>query len=194
MRLFCDSVDDVIAETLYYKIVLRFHVKSYEIFFTPPQTLPDNITPTMSDRLDPVMQAARYLYNCITKNKFFFTFAARGGAEEEEFDHLGLNQPYFAEFNPECALGRPFNHSENPSTLLPIPKLLQANCLDRDQYPWNVLRSGTDGWKWDQQRHKIYQELNVAEYKKERSTLIDQTVARSAMSTITGFAQQSSYP
>ena len=193
MRLFCDSVD-VIAETSYYEIVLRFHVKIYDILFTTPQNLPDNMAPTLSDRLDPVTQGARYLYNCITKNKYFFTFAGRGSPEEEEFNDLGLIQPYFADFQPECPLGRPLNHSENSRTLLPIPKLLHANSLDRNQYPWNVLRSGPDGWLWDRQRHRIYEQLNVAAYKAERSTLVDPTVAQSAMSTVTAFAQQSSYP
>ena len=130
-----------------------------------------------------------YLYNCITKNKYFFTFKARGGPEEE----FGI-QPYFADFNPECPLGRPLDHNEDPKRLLPIPKLFHANCLDEDQYPWNVLCFGIDAWLWDWQRHALYEEFHVASYKAERSTLIDPTDPQSAMSTVTALAQQSSYP
>ena len=152
------------------------------------------MAPTFSKTLDPMTQAVKYLYNCITKNKFFFTFEGRGSPAEEEFGHLGFIQPYFAEFNPECPLGRPLDHNEDPKSLLPIPQLFRANCLDRDQYPWNVLCVGSDGWQWDWQRHALYEELNVAAYKAQRSTLIEPTGPQSAMSTITALAQQSSYP
>ena len=152
------------------------------------------MAPAFSKILDPTTQAVRYLYNCITKNKYFFTFEGRGSPDEEEFGHLGFIQPYFAEFNPQCPLGRPLDHSEDPKTLLPTPKLLSANCLDKDQYPWSVLCSGSDGLEWDCQRHLLYQTLNVAAYKEQRSTLVDPTVSQSAMSTVTTLAQQSSYP
>ena len=152
------------------------------------------MAPSLFNRLDPMTQAAKYLYNCVTKNKYFFTFEGRGSPGEEEFGHLGFIQPYFAEFNPQCPLGRPLDHSEDPKTLLPIAKLLPANCLDKDQYPWSVLCSGSDGLAWDLQRHLLFQTLNVAAYKAQRSTLIDSTILQSAMSTVTTLAQQSSYP
>ena len=144
--------------------------------------------------LDPVTQAAKYLYDCVTKNKYYFTFKARGSSLEEEFSHFRFPQPYFAEFNPACPLGRPLSHNEDPNRLLPIPILLRANCLDRDQYPWNVLRFGSDGWEWNRLRHVLYTQLNVAAYKAQQSTLIHPTDPQSAMSTITARAQQSSYP
>ena len=140
------------------------------------------MAPSSSDRLDPVTKAAQYLHSCLTKNKFFFTL---------EFVQLEFIEPYSTEYNPACPLGRPLNHTEDPRSLLPIPKLLNANCLDRDQYPWNTLRSESDGWFWDRERHKLYQKFNVAAYKAQRSTLID---PKDPMSTITALAQQSSYP
>lgn len=149
---------------------------------------------TYPGHLDAETQAVKYLYNCLSKNKYFFTFEARAWPPEEQLGHLGFVKPYFAEFNPACPLGRPLNHTEDPRTLLPIPVLLRANCLDKDQYPWNILCSGSDGWQWDWQRQKLYEELNVAAYKAERYTLIDPTVPQSAMSTVTALAQQSSYP
>ena len=159
-------------------------------FCSHHKLLPQNMAPTFPGRLDPETVAAKFLHNCITKNKYFFTFEGRSSPEEEEF----RVQPYFAEFNPACPLGRPMSHTQNPRTLLPIPRLFHANCLDKDQYPWNVLCSGSDGWQWDLQRRALYEELNVAAYKAERSTLIDPTNPQSAMSTITALAQQSSYP
>ena len=152
------------------------------------------MAPRSSNRLDPTTRAAQYLYHCISKNKYFFTFEARGYPDEEEFGHLGLFQPYFAELNPDCPLGRAKDHCEDPATLLPIPKLLQANCLDRDQYPWSILCFGSDGWEWDWQREKLYKEFNVDAYKAKRAPLTYPTVTQSAMSTITPLAQQSSYP
>ena len=131
-----------------------------------------------------------YLYNCITNNKYFFTFEGRGSPEGDEYGELRVIQPYFAEFGPRCALGRPVNQQ----TLLPIPKLLHANCLDSDQYPWNVICSGDDGLEWDVLCQSLYNALNVDAYKAERSKIFNPIVPQSAMSTITPLAQQSSYP
>ena len=160
-----------------------------------PQTLPDTMATTLSNRLDPVTCASKYLYDCITKNKYYFTFQARGSPAKEEDSPFKFGKPYFTEFNPACPLGRPLDHGEDPKYLLPIPQLLRANCLDKDQYPWNVLRSDfNDGWEWNRLRHVLYTQLNVAAYKAQRSTLIHPTDPQSAMSTITARAQQSSYP
>lgn len=106
--------------------------------------------------------------------------------------HLGFIEPYLTEYNPKRPLGIPLEHA--PTTLFRIPKLLSANFLDQDQYPWNILCSGPDGWEWDWQRRLLYQELNVAAYKAGRSLELDLLVPQSAMSTITRIAQQSSYP
>ena len=140
--------------------------------------------------LDPMTKVLLYLHNCIN-NKYFFTFEARGSPEGEEYGgELRFIQPYLAEFHPNCKLGRPVNQE----TLLPIPKLLHANCLDSDQYPWNVVCSGDDGLEWDVLRQSFYKALNLDAYKAERSKIFNPIAPQSAMSTITPLAQQSSYP
>lgn len=142
--------------------------------------------------MDPYIQACRYLYLCLVNNKYFFTFEGRGYLEEEEWGHLGFIQPYFTEHNPKRPLGIPLDHP--PTALFRIPKLLSADSLDQDQYPWNILCSGPDGCEWDWQRQLLYQEFNVAAYKAGRSSKLDLLDPQSAMSTITRNAQQSSYP
>lgn len=142
-------------------------------------------------------QACKYAYYSIMNNKYFFTFEARGYPEEEEFGHLGFIKPYFSEVNPDRPLGRSLNHTQNQATLLPIPKLLPANCLDEDQYPWNILCFGADSCDWDCQRHSLYEEFNVAAYKAQRSSILvhrDPSATQSAMSTVTGISLQTSYP
>ena len=142
-------------------------------------------------------RASTHAYHNIINNKFYFTFEGRGYPEEEEFGHLGFIQPYFTEVNPDRPLGRALEHNEDPANLLPIPKLLPADCLDRDQYPWNILCSGLDPWGWDLQRFSLYQEFNVAAYKSQRSSPIvyeDPSDTECAMSTVTGNALQTSYP
>ena len=172
-------------------------MKSGEVFlllFTLSTTLvkhSEECEPTM---LDTYVRACRYAYLCIVNNKYFFTFEGKGAPEEEEFGHLGFIQPYFAEFNPKRPLGRHLEHTENPTTSLSIPKLLPANCLDQNKYPWNILCSGSDGWEWDWQRQLLYQQHNVAAYKAGRSSILDLSDPQSAMSTIRRIAQQSSYP
>lgn len=143
------------------------------------------------------MKASMYAYHIIANNKHFFTFESRGYPEEEEFGHLGLIEPYFTEVNPERPLGRPMNHNQDPATLLPIPRLLSANSLDKDQYPWDVLCSGNDSWDWDLQRHSIFEEFNIAAYKAQRSSTLlykDPSATQYIMSTVTGTALQTSYP
>lgn len=142
--------------------------------------------------MDPELRAFVYLYSCLVNNNYFFTFEGRGYPEEEEWGHLGFIKPYFSEHNPKRPLGRDPDHA--PTTRFQIPKLLPANSLDEDQYPWNIICFGPDGWEWDWKRQSLYQELNVAAYKEERSTELDLSDPQSAMSTITRNAQQSSYP
>ena len=136
-------------------------------------------------------------YERCENNDYYFTFEARAYPEEEEFGHLGLFQPYFAGVNPNQPLGRPLNHDENQATLLPIPKLLSSDCLDEDQYPWNVIFAGSNSLYWACRRFKLYEELNVGAYKatqhlgtdgQQRAALLNE------MSTVTATAQQSSYP
>lgn len=159
-------------------------------------TLSDTIADNQITRMDPYTRASKDAYISIRNNKFYFTFEAKGYPQEEEFGHLGFIQPYFAELNPDRPLGRPLNHTEVPSSLLRIPKLLPANCLDKDQYPWNILCSGPEGWEWDLQRHSLYQEFNVDAYKyqTQRSPNKNPSDTQSAMSTVTGNALQTSYP
>ena len=38
---------------------------------------------TPRNELDPTTNATMYLYNCITKNKYFFTFEGRACPEED---------------------------------------------------------------------------------------------------------------
>ena len=136
-------------------------------------------------------------YNRCESNDYYFTFEAKGYPDEEEFGHLGLFQPYFAEVNPNQPLGRPIHHDEKQEHLLPIPKLLSSNCLDEDQYPWNVIFAGSNSLYWVCRRFKLYEELNVDAYKakpisgtdgQQRAALLNE------MSTVTATAQQSSYP
>ena len=136
-------------------------------------------------------------YERCERNDYYFTFEARGYPDEEEFGHLGLFQPYFTEVNPNQPLGRPLNHDENQANLLPIPKLLSSNCLDEDQYPWNVIFAGSNSLYWVCRRFKLHKELNVDAYKakpppgtdgQQRAALLNE------MSTVTATAQQSSYP
>lgn len=145
------------------------------------------------------MKASLYAYHRIMDNDYYFTFEAKAYPEEEEFGHLGFIKPYFAEVNPQRPLGRPLDHTENPATRLPIPRLLKANCLDVDQYPWNILCSGSDGLSldWDSQRYAFHLELNVAAYKAQPASLTigqERSVLLRAMSTVTGTALQTSYP
>ena len=139
------------------------------------------------------IQAAKYLYHCLVKNKFIFSFQARSYPEEEEFSLLRIIEPYCAEYNPDCPLGKPQNHSENPATLLPIPTLLSLTCLDKDQYPWNVLCSGPDALEWYCTRHSLYKQHSVAALKSQRPSP-PHFLSQVTMSTITSNAQQSSYP
>ncbi|CAF9942991.1 MAG: hypothetical protein ALECFALPRED_010362 [Alectoria fallacina] len=150
-----------------------------------------------TDEMDSYTQASKYAYYNIKNNKYYFTFEARGYPEREEFGHLGFIQPYFTEVNPNRPLGRPLNHSQDPASLLPIPTLLSADCLDEGQYPWNILCSGLDSWDWDYQRHSLYEGFNAAAYKTQRSAITvyqDPSATQSAMSTVTGTALQTSYP
>ena len=142
-------------------------------------------------------QAELEAFKRCESNDYYFTFESRGYPEEEEFGHLGLFQPYFAEVNPKQPLGRPLDHDENQATLLPIPKLLSSDCLDEDQYPWNIIFSGSNSLHWVCRRFKLYEELNVDAYKakplsgtdgQQRAALLNE------MSTVTATAQQSSYP
>lgn len=166
-------------------------------FFILRRVLPD--TATDNNNMDPKEYAEHNLKN---KN-YFFMFEARAFPEREEFGHLGFIEPYFPEVDPGLPLGRPLGHSEDPATLLPIPKLLSQNCLDDDQYPWNILcsRSRPDGWKWDWKRHQLSKELNVDAYKAERKKQQSSTcpyeylpASQSTMSTVTETALQTSYP
>lgn len=173
------------------------HAKGRQILFTLPRTVSDTMVDNHRNNMDPHTQAAKYAYYNIINNKYYFTFEARGYPEEEQFGHLGFVKPYFTEFNPARPLGRPLNHTEDPATLLPIPKLLPANCLDEDQYPWNILCSGPHSCDWDYQRHSLYEELNVGAYKTQRTSIPvhqDPSATQSAMSTVTGTALQTSYP
>ena len=146
-------------------------------------------------RLDPLTKAMLYAYHNIANNKYYFTFQGKGYPEEEEYGHLGFIEPYFTEVNPKRPLGRPLNHTEDPNTLLPIPKLLPANCLDRKQYPWNILCQGADGWDWDSTRHSLYQDFNVSAYKSKQPSNQDRpSAAPFEMSTVTENALQTSYP
>ena len=144
--------------------------------------------------LDPYTKATLYAYQNVANNNYYFTFQAKGYPEEEEFGHLGFIQPYFAEINPNRPLGRPLNHTEDPKTLLPIPKLLPANCLDRSQYPWNIICQGADGWKSDSIRNSLYQEFNVSAYKSQSINQDRLLPAPFEMSTVTENALQTSYP
>ena len=145
-------------------------------------------------RMDLITQANLYAYHNMNNNKYYFTFEAKGYPEEEEFGHLGFIKPYFAEVNPDRPLGRPLNHNEDPRHLLPIPKLLPANCLDRSQYPWNILCQGPDGWESDLIRHSLYLDFNVSAYKYKPVGQDPPSPAQSEMSTVTGNALQTSYP
>ena len=129
-------------------------------------------------------------------NDYYFTFEARA-YPEEEFGHLGFVKPYFTEVNPKQPLGRPLDHEESQANLLPIPKLLNSDCLDEDQYPWNLIFAGSGSLHWHNKRFRLYQELNVDAYKakplsgtdgQQRAALLNE------MSTVTATAQQSSYP
>ena len=142
-------------------------------------------------------QAILDAYQRCESNDYYFTFEARAYPEEEEFGHLGFIQPYFTEVSPNQPLGRPMDHDENQATLLPIPKLLDSNCLDDDEYPWNIIISGSSSLFWARRRFRLYQELNVDAYKakpisgtdgQQRAALLNE------MSTVTATAQQSSYP
>ena len=147
----------------------------------------------MSVRTRAVLDA----FGRLESNDYYFTFEGRGYPEEEEFGHLGLFQPYFTEVNPNQPLGRPLNHDENQTTLLPIPTLLNSNCLDEDQYPWNIICFGYDSLYWISRRFKIYQELNVDAYKEQPLSGTDgqqRAALLNEMSTVTATAQQSSYP
>ncbi len=151
-------------------------------------------------RLDPYTQACKDADFNIANNMYYFTFEGKAFPEEEEFGHLGFIEPYFAELNPKRPLGRP----ESDPSILPIPKLLRANCLDEDQYPWNILLSGPDSLKWDLKRYRLYQDFNVAAYKSQRSSnksqrfpvivYQDPPATQCAMSTVTRNALQTSYP
>ena len=153
-----------------------------------------------TSRLDPYTQACKDAYTNITNNKYYFTFEAKGYPEEEEFGHLGFIKPYFTELNPKRPLGRP----ESDSSITPIPKLLRANCLDEDQYPWNVLCSRPGSSYWHLKRYSLYQDFNVAAYKSRRSlnksqrfpviVYQDPSPTECAMSTVTRNALQTSYP
>ncbi len=155
-------------------------------------------------RLDPYTQACKDADINITNNNYYFTFEGKAFPEEEEFGHLGFIEPYFAEMNPKRPLGRPEEAESDPLALLPIPKLLPKNCLDEDQYPWNVLSSGPDSLKWDLKRYRLYQDFNVAAYKSQRSSNKSQrfpvivhqdpSATQCAMSTVTRNALQTSYP
>ena len=167
-----------------------------------PLTLSDKMTDNQTPYVRSWIQAGRYGYSLIKNNDYFFTFESRAYPEEEEFGHLGFIQPYFTEVNPNCPLGRPEDHNEDPRTLLPIPKLLGANSLDEDQYPWNILCSGVSSvaLKWECKRCSLYQELNAEAYKYQRSTIAPRAPEhsppprQSEMSTVTGNALQTSYP
>lgn len=160
-----------------------------------------NLSNTMADNhsnsVDPHTQAVKFAQSSIVNNKYFFTFEARGYPEEEEFGHLGFVEPYFAEHHPDRPLGKPLTHSEDLSTLLPIPTLLPANCLNEGQYPWNILSSGSGSWEWDWKRHSLYEEFNARAYQAQRSSITvfqDPSDTQCAMSTVTGNALQTSYP
>lgn len=173
------------------------HVKSRNTFIMLPLTLSNIMADNDTNGVDSSTQAAKYAYYNIVNNKYHFTFEARAFPEEEEFGHLGFIKPYFTELNPARPLGRPLNHTNDPANLLPIPRLLPADCLDEDQYPWNILCSGLDSWDWDYQRHSLYEELNVAAYKTQRTSIPayqDPSATQSAMSTVTGTSLQTSYP
>ena len=147
--------------------------------------------------MDAITQAGKYAFYNIVNNKYYFTFEARAYPEVEEFGHLGFMKPYFTELNPNRPLGRPLSHSNDQATLLPIPRLLPADCLDEDQYPWNILCSGLDSLDWHRQRYSLYQELNVVAYKTQRSsTLVNQhpPATQDGMSTVAGTTLQTSYP
>ena len=168
---------------------LQTHVKCLVFFFSSHANY-------QTDNMDPKEFATQNLKN----NSYFFTFEARAFPEIEEFGHLGFIKPYFPGVDPEFPLGRPQSHSEDPATLLPIPKLLPQNCLEKDQYPWNILCSGPNGCKWDWKRHDHHQVLNVgayqAEHKKQPPTdpYHLPPSSQSAMSTVTETALQTSYP
>ena len=142
-------------------------------------------------RMDLIKQAMDYAYHNIHNNNYYFTFESKGYPEEEEFGHLGFIVPYFPGVNPNRPLGRPQDHTEDPGTLLPIPKLLPANSLDGSQYPWNILCEGPDALQWDLKRYSLYQEFNVSAYNYKP---IFQNPPSSKMSTVTETALQTSYP
>ena len=146
--------------------------------------------------MDIYTRACLYAYQCIANNKYYFTFEARSHPEEEEFGHLGFIVPYFSEVNPSRPLGRPLNHDEDPRKLLRIPTLLPDNCLDEDQYPWNILLAGPDSVEWHLVRYTLYEQFNVAAYKNRRSEepVEQKPSTQIAMSTVAGTALQTSYP
>ena len=152
-----------------------------------------NQTEDMSVRTKAMLDALKRFKS----NEYYFTFEGNGYPDEEEYGHLGLFQPYFAEVNPKQPLGRPLDHDGNQASLLPIPKLLNSNCLDENQYPWNIICSGSDSLSWICKRFKLYQELNVDAYKAKPPSGTDgqqRAALLKEMSTVTGTAQQTSYP
>ena len=172
-------------------------VDFFFLFFLTSQTQLQTTT-----NMDVETEADLCAKDNIENNIYYFTFESKDHPEEEEFGLLGLGvMPYLPDVNPERPLGRPLNHSEDQATLLLIPKLLPPNCLDKDQYPWNILCSGPEGWKWDWKRHQLYLDLNVGAYK-AKSKIQQSSItpyqhppaSQSAMSTVTETALQTSYP
>ena len=71
----------MVAEQKMKKNVRYLHTKTLTCLLMVDQS---------STRMNTKTQAARYLYHCLVKNKFFFSFEARSYPEEEEFGHPGL--------------------------------------------------------------------------------------------------------
>lgn len=161
-------------------------------FITSQRTLEDKMAENQTNNVAVHYKAMMYLYRCLVHNLYYSTFESRAYPEEEECGHLGFIEPHFTEVNPKQPLGRQLSHTDP----IAIPKLLPANCLDEDQYPWYILCSGPEGWQGDSWRHKLYEQFNVAAYKAQRSTTVyqDRAALRSEMSTVTGTALQTSYP
>ena len=140
-------------------------------------------------------------YRRIVDKDYLFTFLARAYPDDEAdttLSRMQLHRPYISDVYPNHPLGR----DPNDTTPRRIPKLLPETCLDKDQYPWNVICSGSDRQLAIIIRNSLYAQYRVGAYKERLPSPASQRnqaayeahLLEYNMSTVTNNALQTSYP